>query len=836
MKNSELFVPLAAWLVFAAVGHAVTIATVPIGNPSNLADTRYDPSGVGSVSYNFRMGKYEVTNAQYAEFLNGVDPTGANSLELYIPEMTSAAVGGIVRDPSAANGSKYNVKPGRHNNPVIYVSWFDSIRFANWLHNGQGSGDTENGAYTIRPGTPGYYTITRNPGARWWLPDEHEWYKAAYHKNDGVTGNYWDYPTSTNAIPNSDQPPGMDAPDPSNTANIFMDDGIANGYDDGYAIIDSTQNFLTDVGAYTFSTSPYGTFDQVGNVVEWIEKLDPVSLYYRDSRGSSWWLFGGAAAAHASFSGFAFPTNKNSFVGFRVATSIPEPSAMCLAMMAMSGIVRRRRRRGEPLLPTARSCELASDVIRTQAKMSLLIARGCVVALAGTIIVTSVGTPARAQWGARILSPNFSSVPGSVARGGAGTQVVGWAVDIFGPTVQDHAVLWSGSPASGYSFIDLHPAGATRSQAFGTSGTQQVGYATFSNSNRAGLWNGTAASWLNLNPAGATRSEAFATTGAQQVGYATFSNANHAGLWSGAAASWIDLHPAGAAESAAKFIAGTQQVGYARYAGNDHAGLWNGTAGSWVDLNPAGATSSQVNGIFGTQEVGQATFGGATHAGLWDGTAGSWIDLNPAGATSSVAYAVSGTTQVGYARFGSTTYPGVWTGTADSWEPLPRPSYPEDQGSGGFSEFLHAEGSSIWTDGNCLYVAGYVRRWFYVASAQDNAAVLWWRPLSSPLPGDFNGDNVVDVKDYLVWRKGLGTTYSQADYSVWRSHFGQTGGSGAVLLSAESPSAAVPEPSSLGLLLPFATAVLLRRRTERAVKASDHIRTHPFGLRWKQTP
>src|SRR4029079_18120648 len=149
-------------------------------------------------------------------------------------------VGGILQDLSAANGSRYNVKPGHQNNPVIYVSWFEAIRFANWLHNGQGSGDTENGAYTIRPGTPGYYTITRNPGARWWLPSENEWYKAAYHKNDGVTGNYWDYPTSSDAIPYSDQPPGSDAPEQAKTANFRKDNGLIDNYDDGYAVTGST--------------------------------------------------------------------------------------------------------------------------------------------------------------------------------------------------------------------------------------------------------------------------------------------------------------------------------------------------------------------------------------------------------------------------------------------------------------------------------------------------------------------------------------------------------------------------------------------------------------------
>jgi hypothetical protein len=69
------------------------------------------------------------------------------------------------------------------------------------------------------------------------------------------------------------------------------------------------------------------------------------------------------------------------------------------------------------------------------------------------------------------------------------------------------------------------------------------------------------------------------------------------------------------------------------------------------------------------------------------------------------------------------------------------------------------------------------------------------------LPGDFNSNGVVDAADYVVWRKGLGTTYTQADYDVWRSHFEQTAGSGAALPSANPLSAAVPEPATLMLLV-----------------------------------
>ena len=45
---------------------------------------------------------------------------------------------------------------------------------------------------------------TRSVNAKFWIPSEDEWYKAAYHKNDGVTGNYFDYPTGSDATPSND--------------------------------------------------------------------------------------------------------------------------------------------------------------------------------------------------------------------------------------------------------------------------------------------------------------------------------------------------------------------------------------------------------------------------------------------------------------------------------------------------------------------------------------------------------------------------------------------------------------------------------------------------------
>jgi hypothetical protein len=77
-----------------------------------------------------------------------------------------------------------------------------------------------------------------------------------------------------------------------------------------------------------------------------------------------------------------------------------------------------------------------------------------------------------------------------------------------------------------------------------------------------------------------------------------------------------------------------------------------------------------------------------------------------------------------------------------------------------------------------------------------------------PIAGDYNHDNVVDAADYIVWRNGLGTSYTQADYDVWRAHFGQTAGSGAGIRS----SSAVPEPGTLSLMILAVVGVCTRRR------------------------
>ena len=84
-------------------------------------------------------------------------------------------------------------------------------------------------------------------------------------------------------------------------------------------------------------------------------------------------------------------------------------------------------------------------------------------------------------------------------------------------------------------------------------------------------------------------------------------------------------------------------------------------------------------------------------------------------------------------------------------------------------------------------------------------------------PGDYNRDGVVDAADYVVWHKGLGTTYTQTDYDAWRANFGQTIGSGAagypLGASADPLSIPVPEPATLTLLIMAMVVHYARRRS-----------------------
>lgn len=286
-----------------------------VGDAGNPADPT---TGLGSVGYEYRIGTYEVTNAQYVAFLNSVAASDPNFL--YHQFMGSSLIGGIIR--SGSDGSyTYSVKANMGNKPVNYVDFASAARMANWMTNGQGSGDTESGAYTFT-GTLSVSGVTRdlsNPN-QVFVPTEDEWYKAAFHQpaaDGGDTDSYWLYATQSNAVPTV-----ASATSIGDVANPGQD--VVN-YDKGADWNGSSFGNLTTVGS-AGSTTYYGLFDMNGNVYEWNEAVLSTDDIVSGTRGGGFSLpEAGLVASHVPPFGLSVGY-RIILTGFRLASPVPLPS------------------------------------------------------------------------------------------------------------------------------------------------------------------------------------------------------------------------------------------------------------------------------------------------------------------------------------------------------------------------------------------------------------------------------------------------------------------------------------------------------------------------------
>jgi len=178
----------------ATFNNPLSIANfLTVGNAGNANDS----TGYGGVNYQYQIGKYPVTNYDYKVFLNAV--AAVDSYGLFQPIMSSSPSCGITR--SGTSGSyMYSTRDNMHAKPVNCVSWFSAARYCNWLHNNYG--DTETGAYELNGVTLGNIP-EKNLNARYWIPTENEWYKAAYYtpNKNGSGPGYWAYATQSDTPP-----------------------------------------------------------------------------------------------------------------------------------------------------------------------------------------------------------------------------------------------------------------------------------------------------------------------------------------------------------------------------------------------------------------------------------------------------------------------------------------------------------------------------------------------------------------------------------------------------------------------------------------------------------
>jgi hypothetical protein len=146
----------------------------------------------------------------------------------------------------------------------------------------------------------GGQNLYRHKDAHYFLPSEDEYYKAAFHKNDGVTANYWDYATGSNTLP----APG------------------ASGTGAGTVVYNQAAPATVDNAG---GLSSYGTRGQTGNAGEMKESAFDGSNNSPSERrvrgGGRWWQ--DASSVNSSFRNEHPLSYTSPEVGFRIA-SVPE--------------------------------------------------------------------------------------------------------------------------------------------------------------------------------------------------------------------------------------------------------------------------------------------------------------------------------------------------------------------------------------------------------------------------------------------------------------------------------------------------------------------------------
>jgi len=308
---------------------------VTIGTPGN-APYALDPEGNGSatgrggVAYEYRLGRTEITTAQYLEFLNAFSAR-ADAPTFPLEPVTW----GAQRDTSYSGpGRRYRLRdvPDAAMVPVGGISWRNAARMCNWLHNGKSADRSaiESGAYdtsTFGYSSPGVFTdqAAHSPGARYWIPTLDEWMKGAHYdpaKGGPGVGGWWTY-ANRRDTPLNYGPPG---------------EGEANA---GFELPNFAER-LIPLGAYPDSLSPWGLLDTAGGVGEWTESIRNINnRTYRFVDGSS---FGSSAGADSVFGiGDASPDGRFATYGLRIATSVPAPGTSLVLAPLLIRVSRRRR-------------------------------------------------------------------------------------------------------------------------------------------------------------------------------------------------------------------------------------------------------------------------------------------------------------------------------------------------------------------------------------------------------------------------------------------------------------------------------------------------------------
>ena len=283
-----------------------TMDFVEVGNANNPSLYYGNPQSVGSVSYEYRIGKYEVSREQ----------------------IIKAGFGTFLQDMTAYGGNG-NAKP------ATGINWYEAAQFVNHLNTSRGYTAAYkfnvSGALQLWTSAEAGYNATnqfRNTLAVYFLPSMDEWFKAGYYDPNKIPssmmGNYWSFATGSDSMP------------------IAVPSGT-----DPYTAVFSQQASPADVDK-AGGLSPYGTMGQNGNVYEWIETaydlVNNVPDEFRGLRGGAW--DDGTGSIGFSALNSVNPLTQQSIygdIGFRVAM-IPEPSSLALLSLGWAIVLWKKRK------------------------------------------------------------------------------------------------------------------------------------------------------------------------------------------------------------------------------------------------------------------------------------------------------------------------------------------------------------------------------------------------------------------------------------------------------------------------------------------------------------
>ncbi len=261
------------------------------GDSFNMGDGTYgpNPTVVQAISYNFSMGKYQITNAQFQSFISD---SGYSTDTYWTTNGITQRNGGSWTQPAFWGDSNFNGS----NQPVVGVSWYEAVAFCNWLSVKEG--------LTPAYSASGQATLTAT-GYR--LPTEVEWEYVAAKGGSGQAERIYAWGDAT----------------PTDCSLVVGNVG-------------SCGNTTTaNVGSKsTVGDTPQGLADMSGNVYEWcsdnyqadssvVGGTDRYS-FVDDSNGQPFLLRGGAwndtngDYFRGAFRGNYFPFGRSVGTGFRV--------------------------------------------------------------------------------------------------------------------------------------------------------------------------------------------------------------------------------------------------------------------------------------------------------------------------------------------------------------------------------------------------------------------------------------------------------------------------------------------------------------------------------------